>query len=143
MTGYHVSGPRESDADKMNRKTGPVSVRIVHGFELVTSSPIPLHTARIARTASGMCLVRLVSVIGSPIVGRYSTIDDARQAAASVVNGRAAYDLKQVYSPAQRHAMGQRKCPKLQGYKLCGQPSGVGSVWCGFHPDGGQTRVSG
>ena len=117
--------------------TGPVRQWAANGHEYVTSSPIPLHTAQIKRVSGVSWAVHMISLVIPERVGRYGSVEDARQGASRAVNARTLVDMRHVYSGLQRQAMALGKCPKRVINQLCRATATGNSVWCPDHPNGG------
>lgn len=127
----------------MTYKPGPATFRVINGLGYVTSTPIPLHTAVIRLAAGHMWVVRMISLAFDPIVGRYGSLDDARQGAGRAVNQRALHDMKSIFTGMQRKAMGQQQCPYVFAGRLCLAQAAGFSVWCPDHPKGRLSSVEG
>ena len=116
---------------------GPVVQWAANGCEYVTSSPIPLHTAQIKRVSGSTWAVHMISLIIPERVGRYGSVEDARQGASRAVNARTLVDMKVFYTGMQRQAMARNQCPKRLINQLCRATATGHSVWCADHPNGG------
>lgn len=109
-------------------------IRGVNAFR-VFSLPYPIHSATVSRAhADALWIVRLTSVLVTQPY-RYHLHAEAEHAARGIVS-RLAGKAMQTFSRAQRVHMGQQLCPKTLSGSLCGQPAGVGTVWCEWHPRG-------
>lgn len=53
---------------------------------------------------------------------------------------RVAGAIAMTFSPDQRIAMGQGRCPKLTSGRICDLAPEVGTIWCEWHP-GGKERT--
>lgn len=103
----------------------------------VTSKP-PIHSADVQAQGNGTWRVTVTTIEYSRSFVDAS-VDKALVRAGDLVS-RAAGRVMQVFTPAQRYAMGQQQCPKAMGAQVCRQPAGVGTVWCEWHP-GGKVRA--
>lgn len=111
-------------------------VRIANAYDL-WSIPIPIHRASVTQAhKDAMWVVTFHTMPGAKPI-RFHMYPEAVRTARDIIGRKAGADL-QTFSPAQRIMMGtQRACPKRLGAVLCGQPHSVGSVWCEWHPGGG------
>ena len=110
-------------------------IKGVNAFE-VFSMPYPIHTANVSRAhKDALWIVRITST-EAPIPCRFSLHIEAERSARDIVGRLAGRDM-QTFSRSQRVYMGQQLCPRSLGAMgLCGQPAGVGTIWCDFHPRG-------
>lgn len=107
----------------------------------IVSTPHPIHWATVIQHGrGGMWVVSFTSVTIPRKALRYPEFDQARAVAAEIVARMAGRDLL-TFNGRQRHAMGQQQCPKRLGDGVCGQPAGVGTVWCDWHPLGESKEV--
>lgn len=114
-------------------------IKGVNAFK-VFSLPYPIHTAQVSRAhANAWWIVRLTSV-RAPILYRFALQADAERSARDIVGRLAGRDM-QAFSRSQRVYMGQQHCPRvMRPGVLCGQPAGIGTVWCEHHPRGEVSR---
>lgn len=114
-------------------------IRGVNAFKVFTL-PYRLHTATITRAHEhAMWVVRVTSVLPNPVY-RYHLAADAERSARDLISRRAGAELQR-FTRGQRVYMGQQLCPKpMRAGGLCGQPAGVGTVWCEHHPAGEVSR---
>lgn len=79
----------------------------------------------------------MISLVIPLTVGRYGSLQDAREGASRAVNARTLVDMKRVYSGLQRKAMALGQCPKQVINRLCLATATGNTVWCADHPNGG------
>jgi hypothetical protein len=110
-------------------------IKGVNAFK-VFSMPYPIHTAQVSKAHEhALWVVRLTSVRVTQSY-RFALHAEAEKSARDIVGRLAGRDMQR-YSRGQRMCMGQQLCPRfLRPGVLCGQPAGIGTVWCDYHPRG-------
>ena len=101
---------------------------------VIVSVPHPIHHARIVHHwGTGRYTVSMTSTT-IPRALTLTSLDDATATGSDWVSRLAGRDLNR-FTGAQRTMLGQQRCPARRGDLLCGEPAGVGTVWCEGHPD--------
>ena len=120
-------------------RTYRTQVRVVNNHDgsfRVESAPHPVHFATVTHAEGTIeWAVRVGSDRRVAKILAYSE-SDALNKAAEVV-GKLAGATLQVFTPQQRHSMGQGRCPYRLGFQVvCNRAPEVGTVWCEWHPQG-------
>lgn len=134
MTAYAARPPRAGQRVYVSQT---MTVQDSPTHYTIRSHPHPIHHARVyQRERHGLWTVDFVSLWHSRAPRRYADLREALSAACEVIGRKAGADLM-TFTGAQRTVMGRQCCPKRQGSGLCGLPAEVGTVWCQWHPKGG------
>jgi len=122
---------------KLTTYLAPVTVDkvTVPGEVRLLTSP-PIHAARITRFGN----LWKISFVSQPLreprfyAEELAAIREARH----VISAQAGRDWREKFVPAQRIAIGMRRCPKLirehsGKLDICDETSDIGTIWCKDH----------
>lgn len=109
-------------------------IKGVNAFRIY-SMPYQIHSATVTRAHEHAMWVVHLTTVATAMPYRFHLQAEAEHVARDLVSRKAGADM-QTFSRGQRVYMGQQLCPKILGALMCGQPAGVGTVWCEWHPRG-------
>lgn len=103
------------------------------GGLLIWTKP-PLHKVKVFQ--EGNLWKGSFYTMPNPRVVVYASRDQAVYESGRIIGRLGGLEMRDLFTGAQRVAMGRQVCPYDLGDHVCGQPADVGTVWCVAHVDG-------